>query len=252
MECIKRSQLVSVPIVLVRVALTVCCSFFNSAPAAANPARTKVSQIFDGYREDPKELENEINFDGVTRLLGDLSIGLEDIEALYVFEFVQSPQLGRITRDGFVDAFGNAGADSTAKMRNTILARKSQLPRDRTIFKSVYNHTIELMLEDRKRAIDLDQAIGFWQVLFSKDGFEWSSATTPWLDWYTEFLQSKWNKAINKDLWRQTLTFAEASSKDESLSFWSEESSWPSVIDDFVQYVKEEKRPAGGDAMEIE
>ena len=35
--------------------------------------------------------------------------------------------------------------------------------------------------------------------------------------------------------------------EDESLSFWTEESSWPSVIDDFVLWVKVEKR---GEAME--
>jgi DCN1-like protein 1/2 len=35
--------------------------------------------------------------------------------------------------------------------------------------------------------------------------------------------------------------------QDESLSFWSEESSWPSVIDDFVQWIRVEKR---GEAME--
>ena len=60
---------------------------------------------------------------------------------------------------------------------------------------------------------------------------------------------------MNKDLWRQTLTFAEETVKDDTLGFWSEESSWPSVIDDFVEWVKTEKRAGGGangDAMEVE
>lgn len=44
--------------------------------------------------------------------------------------------------------------------------------------------------------------------------------------------------------------------KDETLGFWSEEASWPSVIDDFVEWVRTEKGRGGGaggtDAMEVE
>lgn len=184
-------------------------------------------------------------------MLGDLDINVADIGALYLFELVQSPQLGRITRDGFLEGFSPTGSDSTAKMRNVVLTRRSQLPEDRTIFKRVYNHTFSLLIEDRKKAVDLEQAIDFWRLLFSDDGFQWSTANAPWLEWWIEFLTTKYKRPINKDLWKQTLAFAEASHKDPSLSFWNEESSWPSVIDDFVQWVKEEKR-GGGDAMEVE
>ena len=59
-------------------------------------------------------------------------------------------------------------------------------------------------------------------------------------------MEGKWKKAVNKDLWKQTLTFAEETMKDESLEFWNEESSWPSVIDDFVAWVKTEKGRGGG------
>jgi DCN1-like protein 1/2 len=85
-------------------------------------------------------------------------------------------------------------------------------------------------------------------MLFSSSGYEWRTRQTPWLDWWLEFQQEKYKKAINKDLWKQTLKFAEQTLKDESLGFWSEESSWPSVIDDFVEWVKTEKRPSNGDA----
>jgi DCN1-like protein 1/2 len=67
------------------------------------------------------------------------------------------------------------------------------------------------------------------------------------LPMWLEFLNSKWQKAVNRDLWRQTLSFMLKAVDDESLSFWTEESSWPSVIDDFVLWVKVEKR---GEAME--
>lgn len=196
-------------------------------------------------------MPDEINFDGVSKFLEDIDIGVEDIGTLALFEIVQSPQLGRITRDGFIEGFSTPNADSTAKMRNYVLARRSQLSTDRSIFKSVYNHTFTLLIEGAKKSIELEQAAAFWKILFSDDGFEWNSAATPWLDWYLEYLTTKWNKAVNKDLWRQTLAFAEASKADATLSFWNEESSWPSVIDDFVGWVKAEKG-ISSDAMDTE
>lgn len=120
----------------------------------------------------------------------------------------------------------------------------------------MYNHSFQLLLEDRKKAIELEQAEEFWAVLFSPAGFDWNSvgrAGQPWKDWWVEFLKEKWGRAINKDLWRQTLTFARETQKDPSLGFWNEESSWPSVIDDFVEWAKKEKGAGGGgEAMDVE
>lgn len=39
-------------------------------------------------------------------------------------------------------------------------------------------------------------------------------------------------------MWNQTLEFAIQSVRDESLSFWNEDGAWPSVIDDFVTWLK--------------
>ena len=184
-----------------------------------------------------------------------MNIGLEDIGALVFSELVQSPTLAKITREGFVDGCQEANADSIQKIRNVILQRRSQLATDIHTFKNVYNQTFVLGLQGNQKSLDLGMATAFWTLLFSKNGYEWRTSTTPWLDWWIEFMEQKWKKAVNKDLWRQTLTFAQETMKDESLGFWNEESSWPSVIDDFVEWVKTEKRQDGGangDAMEVE
>jgi DCN1-like protein 1/2 len=43
-------------------------------------------------------------------------------------------------------------------------------------------------------------------------------------------------------MWNETLKFAQLTLSDEDMTFWNEESSWPSVIDEFVEWVKKEKR----------
>jgi len=56
---------------------------------------------------------------------------------------------------------------------------------------------------------------------------------------------------VNKDVWNETLRFAQESLQDQALSFWSEEASWPSVIDEFVGWVKN-KRGEGVPVDEME
>lgn len=227
-------------------------SYFNNPTGGSNPVRTSLGKTFDKYRDDPKNTPDEIGVEGTGTLLEELNIDLSDVGALVFSELVQSPSLGTITREGFVDGCSDAGADTLPKMRNIVLQRRSQLSTDKELFKKVYNHTFVLALQEKQKGLSMDIAMEFWKVLFAKPAFEWRTASTPWLDWWFEFYEAKVKKAVNKDLWKQILNFAQETMKDDSLGFWSEESSWPSVIDEFVEWVKTEKRPAaGGDAMEI-
>lgn len=224
--------------------LTPLTRFFNNpASNASNPSRKALDKIFDHYRKNPKESPNELDIEGTGQLLQDLGVDLEGIASLYFFEFTKSPALGVIPRDGFVTGqFLDAGADSLPKIKNYINASLPNNGGSPEQFKAVYNHTFSLLLEDRKKAIDLEQAEAFWQILCSdKEGVAWSAPNTDWLALWLEYLNEEWKKAINKDLWRQTLTFFLKAKQDESLSFWSEESSWPSVIDGFVEWTNKKR-----------
>lgn len=137
-------------------------------------------------------------------------------------------------------------------MRNLVLQRRGVLSTDKDIFKQVYNHAFVLPLQPGSKTLALDTAVAFWGILFGANGMPWQTANTPWTSWWFEYLEGGRTKAVNKDLWRQVLTFALETIKDDTLGFWNEESSWPSVVDDFVEWVKKEKRPSATDAMEVE
>ena len=79
----------------------------------------------------------------------------------------------------------------------------------------------------------------YWGMLFSPPGMEWKTPNHDWLDLWKTFLGEKWTRSVNKDMWNMTLEFALKSMSDESLSFWSEDGAWPSVIDDFVAWCKQ-------------
>ena len=137
-----------------------------------------------------------------------------------------------------------------SKIRNIVLQRQSSLPHKsfRPTFKSIYKHTFVIARQQGQKSVQLDAAIEYWRLLLSEPSLVWSTANAPWLEWWIEFLQERWKKSVNKDMWDQTLTFAERTLEDESLKWWSEDSAWPGVIDEFVEYVQKEKR--GSEAMD--
>lgn len=227
-------------------------SFFKgSAGGRTNPLHSSLNQTFDKYRNDVKHEPDVIGINGTSTLLEELEIDISDVGALVLSEVVQSPSLGNITREGWMQGWTEYGVDTLPKMRNVVLQRRSQLATDLEVLKSVYNHTFVLGLQERQKALPLDVATAFWRLIFVAPSFEWGTAQTPWLDWWIEYNEEKVKKAVNKDLWKQTLTFAVKTVQDDSLSFWNEESSWPSIIDEFVGWVRGEKQRGGTDAMEV-
>jgi DCN1-like protein 1/2 len=106
------------------------------------------------------------------------------------------------------------------------------------LFKRVYRHTFFCSKEKGQKALPLDNALVYWELLFNPPGKPWVTASTNWLDMWLEFLRARWTKSVNKDMWFQTLEFYQKSLQDESLSFWSEDGAWPGVIDEFVAYAK--------------
>ena len=106
------------------------------------------------------------------------------------------------------------------------------------MFKKTYKATFQLGRAAGAKVIPLENAIEYWRTLLSPPSLSWSSQTTPWLEWWLEYLEAKWNKSVSKDMWDQTGLFVTKSLDDESMSWWSEEGSWPGVIDEFVAYVR--------------
>ncbi|PNX86385.1 hypothetical protein L195_g042463 [Trifolium pratense] len=69
-----------------------------------------------------------------------------------------------------------------------------------------------------------------WQLLFAEK--QW-----PLVDHWCQFLQARHNKAISRDTWSQLLEFAKTVSSN--LSDYDAEGAWPYLIDEFVDYLKE-------------
>ena len=102
----------------------------------------------------------------------------------------------------------------------------------------MYRYTFVAGKEGDQRALSLENATEFWKVLFSPPGMPWRTASRDWLDLWMRFLDERWTRSVNRDMWNQTLEFAVRVMEEDSLAFWSEDGAWPSVIDDFVAWCK--------------
>lgn len=127
-----------------------------------------------------------------------------------------------------------------------------QFSTDAAYFKRVYRYTFGAGKEPDQRSMSLDNAIEFWRVLFAAPGQPWKTASHDWTALWIEFLREKWTRSVNRDMWNQTLEFAIKTKEDESLGFWNEDGAWPSVIDDFVAWCRDQQAiGAKKDPMEI-
>lgn len=84
-------------------------SHFSGGNVASNPHKAPLTKIFDKYREDPQNEPDEIDLDGTMKMCQDMQISIEDVGFLIFSELAQSPSMGKLTREGFVDGLAEAG-----------------------------------------------------------------------------------------------------------------------------------------------
>ncbi|KAK1827012.1 Cullin binding-domain-containing protein [Podospora conica] len=196
--------------------------------------------------------------------IASLGANSTNFECFVVLDTVQADCLGQISRKGFVDgwkglALGPHRVQPTiSSQKQYVRKRIDQAPRDPAYFKTLYQRAFLTGKEPAQRAVERDVAIAFWDMLFDPQIHPWR---TPKVDWLTEwkgFLEAKWKRSVNRDMWSQTLLFATKTMQDETLGFWSEDQAWPGVIDDFVMWCREKKiappakKEDGGGGMEVD
>lgn len=143
----------------------------------------------------------------------------------------------------------SAGATTQEHARH-IRQRISSLSTDTALFKKVYKYAFVVGRERDQKALSLENATIYWTMLFSKPGMTWETEHHDWLGLWKSFLSEKWTRSVNKDMWNMALEFALKSMDDESLSFWTEDGAWPSVIDDFVEWCR--GKGIGTESMDVD
>ncbi|PYH96966.1 DUF298 domain protein [Aspergillus ellipticus CBS 707.79] len=224
-------------------------TYFQS-PSGAGASTTALNKIFDSYRDAPTENPDEIGIEGAMKYLGDIKVQLDEVTCLGIAELLKSPSMGEFTRDGFLNGWRSTGCDTLPKMISHAADMRARIPIQADLFRRVYRYTFPLCRMQGQRNLQFDIAAEQWRLFFTPQngGVGWSSRTTPWLDWWIEFLEERGKKPVNKDLWEQVEVFMRKAMADEKFGWWSADGAWPGALDEFVEWVGKKR----GDGMEVE
>ncbi|KAL4998564.1 Cullin binding-domain-containing protein [Aspergillus recurvatus] len=225
-------------------------AYFQGSQGGGGCSTSAINQIFDQYRDSPEETPDTIGIEGAMRYLGDIEVELDEVTCLTVAELLQSPSMGEFTREGFLNGWRSVQCDSISKMAAHAKSLRTRIPSEPDLFRRVYRYTFPLCLVQGQRNLQFEIAVEQWSLFFTtpKGGIAWNTATTPWLDWWVEFLEERGKKPVNKDLWQQVEVFMRKTHEDEAFGWWSEDGAWPGALDDFVTWVRKKRGVEG--AME--
>ncbi|ERS97411.1 hypothetical protein HMPREF1624_05578 [Sporothrix schenckii ATCC 58251] len=217
--------------------------YFNNLAAGggaiSNGSEPKLDAMFDELRDPSQDAKDALGVESTMAYLTSLGLNPESGEVFVALELVQAPSLGEITRKGFVDGWKTSGSVTKEEQAKYITTLLKHFSTDLAYFKRVYRYTFGAGKEPDQRSMSLENAIEFWKVLFAAPGRPWKTASRDWTPLWIAFLEEKWTRSVNRDMWNQTLEFAIKCSEDETLGFWNEDGAWPSVIDDFVAWCNE-------------
>ncbi|KAH6661323.1 Cullin binding-domain-containing protein [Truncatella angustata] len=220
-------------------------------PPGSGPSETALKSQFDSLRNAQEDAPDTIGAESAMQYLSQLGVDFEDASMFVALQVLKAEDIGDLKKEGFVKGWKEAGVDANiAAQKNYMTNQVQSLSRDPKTFREVYRHAFVLGKEGEARALTLEMATTFWQMLFKAPGRPWVGKQTGlnWLAQWLAFLEEKWTRTVSKDMWNQTYEFAVKSADDESLSFWSEDGAWPGVIDSFVAWYK--AKPA--EAMDVD
>lgn len=229
-------------------------AFDYSYLSSGNADNGRISAIEKAYDDlvttSRGDSRDTLSTETAIEYLSGLGVNLENAEMFIVMELVQAPAVGEITRQGFVDGWKSTDLHTFTKTAQKKYVRDliSKLPSDPVYFKKVYRHAFIAGKEASQKALPVENAMEYWKVLFAAPGRPWVGATRDWASLWQTFLTEKWSRSVNKDMWNMTLEFANKTMEDENLRFYSDEDSWPGVIDDFVAWYR--KMYPGEDKMD--
>ncbi|GMR38429.1 hypothetical protein PMAYCL1PPCAC_08624 [Pristionchus mayeri] len=199
---------------------------YNNNGYYGSPLKT----LFNQYANDPEDRDKapeKIGPNGIMRLLTDLRLDAEDRKVLILAYMMGAEVMSEFSWEEWEKGMNAMGANSIDGLRRKLDELDRGL-KTNSHFGPLCKFTFTYGKMAGSRNLDLDTAIIFWKILF-KDQF-------PLLGLWEEFLTTKYKKAITKDAWNQTFEFADAIKPD--FSNYDPEESWPTVLDDFVNWAR--------------
>jgi hypothetical protein len=200
--------------------------------------------LFERYSSLGDDI-NLIEMQGMISLLNDLDLTPMDLALLVIGFHLKANIIGVFTKEQFVNGFIKLNLSSIEEIKGNIPLFR-QFAKDSKNLKDLYRYSLQFYREKpTHKTIPIDTAVHVLSTLLPP-------TTCKLLNPFRDFLLKQTEyKAINLDQWMNIYDFLLTVSENE-MNDYSEISSWPYIIDMFVDWWKdmknceEDERGGGG------
>ncbi|OEH74014.1 DCN1-like protein 5 [Cyclospora cayetanensis] len=210
----------------------------------------KIAEFFDAYAvADPTGSPSlkAIKEGGLERLSDHLDVGLDDVFFLVFAFHCGCRTQGVITRDDFFRGLKSLGLDTLTALKDSVQTLRKALFDDLGLLRKVYSYAFTYSLEPMQKQLPTELAIAYWRLLI--EPLNWCLFSH-----FLQYIECISNlSSVTKDAWLMVLEFAltsqapagiEATAEDNidrALQEYEDDGAWPLVIDNFVDWMREER-----------
>ncbi|CAG5115631.1 unnamed protein product [Candidula unifasciata] len=175
--------------------------------------------------------EDVLGPEGMEKFCEDIGVEPENIVMLVIAFKLGAKNLGFFTYDEWMMGMTELQCDTIEKLQNRLDYLRALL-NEPPIFKNIYRFAFDFAREKDQRCMDIDTAKAMLSLVLGKSWPLFSS--------FHQFLEQSKYKVINKDQWCNILEFSRTIKP--SLDNYDEDGAWPVMLDEFVEWSKEERK----------
>mmetsp|Transcript_16481 Transcript_16481/g.33831 ORF Transcript_16481/g.33831 Transcript_16481/m.33831 type:complete len:252 (+) Transcript_16481:118-873(+) len=195
---------------------------FSTAPSCDMEALHK---LFDIYKDAD---EDAIGIEGLLQFCTDLDVPPDDIRMLILCFNLQVKSAVHWPRAEFIGGMANLGCDSIDKVKSSFSGMQADLGQPAQ-FKALYEYAFDISRQEGQKVLDLQTALQLWRMLLAEKFAH--------LERWCSYMETEYQKSVNKDTWLLTLDFALTADATMS-NIDLDNSAWPIVIDEFVEHFR--------------
>lgn len=229
----------------------------KSASRRQQEISDSLNALFNKYSSG--EDVNETDIDGTLLYFSDLGIEPEDICGLILAYLLHSPTTGVFYRHDFTEKWGSLGIDNVTDMHRILNDLKMGLyvgtkPTDlkklELNFVDLYNFAFGFLKESpAHKWLDYSLAAEYWRFLIPIFWSKWQIINAPTTEFsffqqrlkqWSTFITTEYKRPISQDAWYMFYNFFRdiICECPLDLKLYSEMDAWPSIVDEYVEYLR--------------
>ncbi|TKR80860.1 hypothetical protein L596_014851 [Steinernema carpocapsae] len=195
---------------------------------------SKVDTLFRSYANLPNDDvgPGRIGPNGMLKFLTDLRVDPTSRIVLILAWKLKAQTQCEFSADEFKNGLCAMRTDSIDKLRAKLPSLNDEVNNDAKSFRDLYSYAFNFGLNAKEKTLPIDVALAYWNMLFEN-----RYSLYPVLE---KFLYDRKQKGISRDQWNLVLDFMNDVKPD--LSNYDTEGAWPVLLDEFVEYVREQQQ----------